>query len=66
MTRPKPKITDPKETVEEMIARLQLHEGKWAIKINGTLLVFPLETTRAQVESVLREGYDLATGKSAN
>jgi hypothetical protein len=56
----------PDETVEEMIGRLQLYQGCWAIKIQGSLLVFPQETTRSQVESVLREGYALATGQSGN
>ena len=54
------------ESVEDMIGRLELYQGRWAIKIKGQMLVFPLETTREQVESVLREGYDIATGKSAN
>ena len=62
----KKKIVKPKETIEQMLGRLVLHDGKWAIDINGTLVVFPQETTRREVEQVIRDGYDLATGKSSN
>lgn len=33
---------------------LELYQGKWAVKINGVLYVFPQETTKAQAEDVLR------------
>lgn len=60
------KIIEPKESVEEMIGRLKLHEGCWAIEINGQLLVFPQDCTRAHVEGVLKDGYDRATGADLN
>lgn len=62
----KKKIKEPTETVEEMLGRLELYNGCWSIKIQGQLLVFPQETTRAQVEEVIKEGYALATGKNVN
>jgi hypothetical protein len=41
----------PEDTPEGL--ELELYKGRWAVKINGNLYVFPQETTKAQAEEVL-------------
>ncbi len=49
----------PEEIPEGLV--LELHRGRWAVTIKGTLYVFPQETTKPEAEEVLRRAYILHT-----